>query len=59
MSEKQATFETLNDEDEENEVEVFSLQDVIEGTEVASAVLAASDPTNCSYNQGMIVTINQ
>jgi hypothetical protein len=55
MSKEQATVEALNDDDEENEVEVFSLQDVIKGTEVASAVLAASDPTNCSYNQGMFM----
>ena len=42
----------VNEEEEEDETEVFSLQDVIEGNEVASAVLAASDPNNWSYNQG-------
>jgi E3 ubiquitin-protein ligase UBR7 len=44
----------VNEEEEEDETEVFSLQDVIEGNEVASAVLAASDPNNCSYNQGYV-----
>lgn len=54
MSKEQATLQTLNDDEEENEAVVLSLQDVIENTEVASAVLAASDPANCSYNQGYV-----
>lgn len=46
-----AKVETENqEEDEENEV--FSLKEMIQNDEVASAVLAASDPTNCSYNEG-------
>ena len=46
------------EEKENEEADTCSLQDVIdvekERNEIASAVLGASDATNCSYNQGYV-----
>ena len=48
----------FDEEDKENEGEVMSLQDAIdnemERCEMASAVLGASDATNCSYDEGYV-----